>query len=56
MFNLKETIRRYKRVLCIARKPSRYEFTASSKVCALGIVIIGLIGFLIFMVFVLLGI
>lgn len=56
MFNLKERYRRYRRVLQIARKPSREEFTGASKICALGILVIGLIGFAIFMIFVLTGI
>jgi len=56
MFSLKETYRRYRRVLHIARKPSKSEYTGATKICALGIVVIGLIGFVIFLVFVLLGI
>lgn len=56
MFSVMETIRKYRRVLQIARKPSKHEFTAAAKVCAIGIVVIGLIGFAIFMVFVTLGV
>jgi len=56
MLNIKNKLREYKRVLQIARKPDREEFMSSSKVCALGILVIGLVGFGIFMVFILSGI
>lgn len=49
--NLKETIRKYRRVLQIARKPGKEEFTTSAKVCALGIALIGFVGFVLFMIF-----
>ena len=39
----------YIRVLKLARKPSREEFTMIAKVSIAGIAIIGLIGFLIYM-------
>lgn len=48
-FDLKTTFMQYKRVLQIARKPGKDEFTSSSKVCAIGIVIVGLIGFVIYL-------
>jgi len=55
MFSIKDTLRRYRRVMQIARKPSKDEYLGTSKICAIGIAIIGLIGFGIFMAFVLLG-
>ncbi|MEM2865843.1 MAG: protein translocase SEC61 complex subunit gamma [Candidatus Hadarchaeales archaeon] len=36
-----------KRVLLIARKPSQEEFTEASKVTGLGVLLIGVVGFLI---------
>lgn len=48
--NLKDTIRNWKRVLQISRKPNKEEFMSTSKICALGLVLIGFIGFVIFMV------
>ena len=54
MVNIKSTLTRYMRVLQISRKPSKDEFTTSSKVPALGIAAIGTIGFVIFLLFVLL--
>lgn len=44
------TLREYKRILRRARKPNRQEFTDIIKVCGLGIVIIGFIGFFIQMI------
>ncbi|MBU0899125.1 MAG: protein translocase SEC61 complex subunit gamma [Nanoarchaeota archaeon] len=52
--SIKETIKHYIRVMRIARKPSKEEFVNTGKVCALGIGIIGVIGFAIFIAFVLL--
>ncbi|MCK5023590.1 MAG: protein translocase SEC61 complex subunit gamma [Candidatus Aenigmarchaeota archaeon] len=46
--NLKDMIRNWKRVLHIARKPNKEEFMSTSKICALGLVLIGAIGFAIF--------
>lgn len=54
MLNLKSVIMRYIRVLQIARKPSKDEFLNSSKICSLGILAIGVIGFAIFLLFILL--
>ncbi len=51
--NLKENLRKYRRVLQISRKPGKEEFLTSTKICALGIALIGFIGFVIFLVFVL---
>ena len=49
--NIKETtsdfIKQSKRVLKVARKPDREEFLNFSKVTAIGIAIIGVIGFII---------
>jgi protein transport protein SEC61 subunit gamma-like protein len=54
--NLKEKLREYRRVLQISRKPTKEEFVTSGKVSALGIFVIGLIGFVIFVTFILSGI
>ncbi|RLI96793.1 MAG: protein translocase SEC61 complex subunit gamma [Candidatus Aenigmatarchaeota archaeon] len=53
--DIKESFRRYVRVLQVARKPSKDEFVTTGKMSALGIFIIGTIGFLIFMGFVIIG-
>lgn len=54
--DVKSTIRRHSRVLQIARKPGKDEFVSSSKICALGIAVIGAVGFVIFLAFILTGI
>jgi len=54
--NLIEKLKAYLRVLRVARKPSKDEFFASSKICLLGLFVIGIIGFLIYAVFVLTGV
>ena len=46
----KKKFREYKRVLSITRKPKMNEFQAVVKVTGLGMVVIGLIGFTIFVV------
>ena len=55
MVDIKSKIREWKRVLQIARKPTKDEFLNSSKVCAIGMLLIGLMGFAIFAVFQLTG-
>jgi protein transport protein SEC61 subunit gamma-like protein len=52
MFNIIGTLRKYRRVMQVARKPSKEEYTGASKITALGLVVIGLIGFVIFLIFV----
>ena len=49
-------IKKYIRVTQIARKPDKDEFTMSMKICSIGIMIIGFIGFAIFLLFILMGI
>jgi len=56
MFEIRERLRQYRRVLQIARKPTKEEFTSSGKICSLGMLIIGLSGFLVFLIFMVLGI
>ena len=57
--NIKETtsdfIKQSKRVLKVARKPDREEYFNFAKVTAIGIVIIGVIGFVIVLLGQLLG-
>ena len=46
-----ELFRKYLRVLKLARTPSREEFTKIATVAAAGILVIGLVGFIIYMFF-----
>ncbi len=48
---IKRTISQWKRTLEVARKPGKDEFITSAKVSGMGIALLGLIGFIIFMVF-----
>ncbi len=47
---IQRKFREYKRVLSITKKPSMDEFKAIVKVTGLGMVVIGLVGFAIFMI------
>jgi protein transport protein SEC61 subunit gamma-like protein len=44
-----KTLKEYVRILKLTRRPSREEFTKISEVSAAGILIIGLVGFLIYL-------
>ncbi len=46
----KKKLKEYKRVLSITKKPSGDEFKSISKVTGIGMVVIGVVGFLVFMV------
>lgn len=46
-----ELFRKYLRVLKLARTPTREEFTKIATVAAAGILLIGLIGFIIYVIF-----
>jgi protein transport protein SEC61 subunit gamma-like protein len=45
--NMKEKLGTYTRVLRLARKPDTKEYTQVAKVTGMGILLIGLVGFLI---------
>ncbi len=47
MKEIRDTLKEWKRVLKITRKPDREEFEMSAKVTGAGILIVGAIGFLI---------
>ena len=47
MFNLKSFIKQMARVWHLLKKPSRQEWTTIAKVSAIGLGLIGLIGFII---------
>lgn len=53
--SLKEKFAEYKRVLLIARKPGKDEFTTTAKIAFASIGLIGGIGFAIFLGFILTG-
>jgi protein transport protein SEC61 subunit gamma-like protein len=47
---LMDKLREYRRVLKISEKPDREEFEMSAKVTGAGIIIIGLIGFIFYLI------
>lgn len=51
--NITNSVKQYIRILKLTRKPSMDEFLMISKVAGAGIVLIGVIGFIIYMVMVL---
>lgn len=52
--NISNTMKQYVRILKLTRKPSNEEFLTISKVAGAGILIIGVIGFFIYLIMVLL--
>lgn len=46
----KELIERIRRVLLVSSKPDKDEFRQSAKITGIGIVLIGIIGFIIFLI------
>ena len=54
--DIKGKLSEWKRILQVARKPGRDEFLTSSKICVLGITVIGVIGFIMFLAFAFLGV
>jgi protein transport protein SEC61 subunit gamma-like protein len=55
ILKLKNFIKQCRRVLMVSSKPDKEEFNASAKITAIGTVIIGIIGFIIFMIAMLIG-
>lgn len=53
MESITNSLKQYVRVLKLARRPSMEEFLTISKVAGAGIVLIGVIGFIIYMIMVL---
>ena len=53
--NIKGFVERTKRVLLVASKPDKEEFKLSAKITSIGMVIIGVIGFAVFLLAQLVG-
>lgn len=53
--NIRETLTRYKRVLMIARKPDLKELKDTARICGIGIILVGFIGFVFYIISVLGG-
>jgi len=52
---IKETLDNYKRVLKICHKPSREDFSSAARICTIGMILMGMIGFLVYLVAVFTG-
>ena len=48
---IKERIKQYRRVLSVAHKPDKEELLTSAKITSSGIIFLGLIGFVIFLLY-----
>ena len=51
--NITNTVKQYVRILQLTRKPSMDEFLTISKVAGAGIILIGVIGFIVYLIMVL---
>jgi len=51
--NIREKLRNYLRVLKIAKKPELSDYLSSMKICMLGLIVVGLVGFLVYLISVL---
>ena len=47
---IRETLSRYKRVLILARKPDKKELKETARICGIGFMIMGLIGFILYLI------
>jgi protein transport protein SEC61 subunit gamma-like protein len=52
---IKETLDNYKRVLKITHKPSREDFVSAVRICTIGMLVMGMIGFLVYLIAVFTG-
>jgi len=53
--NIKEKLQGYKRVLQISKKPTWDDFKDVARICAIGLALIGVIGFIIYLLAILSG-
>jgi protein translocase SEC61 complex gamma subunit len=53
--NIGERLSRYRRVLILARKPDKKELKETARICGMGFMLMGLIGFIIYLISVLGG-
>lgn len=47
----KETLEGYRRVIAVSRKPDKEEFLSTARITGLGIAIVGVTGFVIYMIY-----
>lgn len=51
VFKIKEKLKQYRRVLSVSRKPAMEDLVKSMKITSAGIIFIGAIGFIIFLMY-----
>lgn len=54
-FNIKERLENYKRILMVTKKPTWSDFIFVTKICAIGTLLIGVLGLALYLVAVVLG-
>ncbi len=47
----KETLEGYRRIIAVSRKPDREEFLSTARITALGIFVVGVTGFVIYLIY-----
>jgi protein transport protein SEC61 subunit gamma-like protein len=53
--NIRERLQGYKRILQISKKPTWDEFKDVARLCAIGLALVGIIGFIIYLLAILSG-
>ncbi len=54
-FKIKERLENYKRILMITKKPSWSEFSFVTRICVIGMMIIGMLGLALYIMAILIG-
>jgi len=54
-FNIKERLENYKRILMITKKPNWSDFTFITKICIIGMMVIGVLGLALYIMAILIG-
>lgn len=49
-FNIAEKLRNYSRVLKVAKKPDTDDFYAALKICLMGVFVVGLLGYIVYII------
>jgi protein transport protein SEC61 subunit gamma-like protein len=53
--SITQALKQYRRVLYVSKRPDRDEYINVAKITGIGIIIIGVIGFIVYLIAVLLG-
>ena len=53
--DIKETFQNYVRILSISKKPDRYEYLETLRICGIGVTLVGGIGFIFYFISALIG-